>query len=415
MEKELIPKLRFPEFENNWEPRTIKDLFTFKITNSFSRENLNYSEGDVYNIHYGDIHTKFQTLLDINVETLPYINKDINLNKVVPENYCKEGDLILADASEDLNDVGKSVEIIKIGRKKVLAGLHTILARPNQNVFTIGFCGYLFKSPTVRKLIQNEAQGTKVLSISATRISKIQISIPDKQEQQKIASFLTTVDTKLQALKKKKELLEQYKKGVMQKIFSQELRFKNEDGKEFPEWKYFQGGDLFEAISDKEHNSDLPILAISQEYGAVPREFINYQISVTEKSVESYKVVKKGDFIISLRSFQGGIEYSNYDGICSPAYIILRPKKLINDLFYKYYFKTPEYIKQLCSKLEGIRDGKMISYKYFSETILPFPQIDEQKQISDFYLILENKLDQISKNIQNIENWKKGLIQKMFC
>ena len=111
----------------------------------------------------------------------------------------------------------------------------------------------------------------------------------------------------------------------------------------------------------------MPILAISQEYGAVPREMINYQISVTEKSIDGYKVVEKGDFIISLRSFQGGIEYSNYKGICSPAYIILRSKIDINDHFYKTYFKTNNYIQELCRKLEGIRDGKMISYKYFSE------------------------------------------------
>lgn len=98
-------------------------------------------------------------------------------------------------------------------------------------------------------------------------------------------------------------------------------------------WEISNGRQLFESISNKNHNSDLPILAISQEYGAVPREMIDYKISVTDKSIESYKVVEKGNFIISLRSFQGGIEYSNYHGICSPAYVILKPKRQINDIF----------------------------------------------------------------------------------
>lgn len=110
------------------------------------------------------------------------------------------------------------------------------------------------------------------------------------------------------------------------------LRFKGFQG----EWEFINGNEIFENISNKNHNSDLPILAITQEYGAIPRELIDYKISVTDKSVEGYKVVDKGDFIISLRSFQGGIEYSEYKGICSPAYIILRPKIQITDKFFKY-------------------------------------------------------------------------------
>ena len=122
-----------------------------------------------------------------------------------------------------------------------------------------------------------------------------------------------------------------------------------------------EGNVLFDSISDKDHNSDLPILAITQDQGAIPRDLIDYKMTVTEKSIASYKVVQKGDFVISLRSFQGGIEYSNYHGICSPAYIILRPNQdNVYREFYKYYLKTSNYIKQLQKNLEGIRDGKMI-------------------------------------------------------
>jgi type I restriction enzyme S subunit len=158
----------------------------------------------------------------------------------------------------------------------------------------------------------------------------------------------------------------------------------------------------------------LPILAISQEFGAVPRELINYQISVTEKSIESYKVIEVGDFIISLRSFQGGIEYSNFKGICSPAYIILRPFIVVDRMFFKYYFKTFKYIQHLNSKLEGIRDGKMISYKYFSEIAMPFPTLPEQTRIASFFTVLDKKITELKQKKNLLEQYKKGVMQKLF-
>ncbi len=100
----------------------------------------------------------------------------------------------------------------------------------------------------------------------------------------------------------------------------------------FPEFQrdgidFVHGNKLFKSITNKNHNSDLPILAITQDQGAVPRDQIEYNVTVTDKSLSNYKVVEVGDFIISLRSFQGGIEYSRFKGICSPAYIILRKEK----------------------------------------------------------------------------------------
>lgn len=210
-----IPQLRFPEFKDNWNEGKMGELYSFKVTNSFSRDNLNYENGTVKNIHYGDIHTKFQTLFDIANENVPFINTAISIDRIAENNYCNEGDLILADASEDLNDVGKSIEIVNLNNEKLLAGLHTILARPNLEKFDIGFGGFLFKSNKVRTKIQKEAQGSKVLSISATRLSNLALDFPTKEEQKKIVDIFTAIDQKIQALKKKKSLLEDYKKGVM--------------------------------------------------------------------------------------------------------------------------------------------------------------------------------------------------------
>lgn len=177
----------------------------------------------------------------------------------------------------------------------------------------------------------------------------------------------------------------------------------------------FETGDvIFEPISNKNHNSDLPVLAITQEHGAIPRDQIDYNVSVTDKSLESYKVVEIGDFIISLRSFQGGIEYSLYHGICSPAYIILRKRVPIVDQYYKYYFKTERFIQDLNKDLEGIRDGKMVSYSQFSAIMLPKPDRKEQQKIADCLSSLDDLIAAEDKKLESLKAHKKGLMQKMF-
>ena len=234
-EGEKVPKLRFPEFKNagEWEVKKLGEVYHFLFTNSFSRENLNYENGFVKNIHYGDIHTKFSTLFDITKERVPFVNPDISIDKIREESYCKEGDIVFADASEDLNDVGKSIEIINLNGEKLLAGLHTLLARQIKKEIVIGFGGYLFKSDWIRKQIQRESQGAKVLGISASRISNVKISYPkNPEEQQKIASCLSSLDEIITAQTQKIALLQQHKKGLLQNLFPQaisnfELRIKN--------------------------------------------------------------------------------------------------------------------------------------------------------------------------------------------
>jgi type I restriction enzyme S subunit len=205
----------FPE----WEKKKLGEVFTFKTTNSFSRENLNYEVGIAKNIHYGDIHTKFQTLFDVTKETVPFINSEISIQKIANDNYCREGDLILADASEDLNDVGKSIELVNLNKERLLSGLHTILARPIYGVFASGFCGHLFKSDFVRVQIQKESQGSKVLSISASRLSNVILSFPCIEEQTKIANFLSAIDEKINRTENQIQKTQEWKKGLLQQMF----------------------------------------------------------------------------------------------------------------------------------------------------------------------------------------------------
>ena len=221
-EGEKVPKFRFKEFEKDgdWEEKTVGEVYDFKVTNSLSREYLNYEKGKVKNIHYGDIHMKFNTLFDITKEYVPFINQDVSIEKIKKESYCIEGDIVFADASEDLNDVGKSIEIVNLNNEKLVSGLHTLLARQRERKLAIGFGGYLFKSDWIRKQIQREAQGAKVLGISATRISDVKILYPkNPKEQQKIASCLSALDKLITAQTEKTEQLKQHKKGLMQNLF----------------------------------------------------------------------------------------------------------------------------------------------------------------------------------------------------
>ena len=288
-------------------------------------------------------------------------------------------------------------------------------AKINKN-YSGKWLGILMSSTKFRAALSARATGTSASMKNITKgdVLSLKITYPAKPEQQKIAAFLTAVDNKIEQLSKKQELLGEYKKGLMQQIFSQAIRFKADDGSEFPDWEEKNGNEIFDNISNKNHDSDLPILAITQEHGAIPRDLINYKMIVSDKSVSSYKVVETGDFIISLRSFQGGIEYSNYKGICSPAYIILRPAIEIEKKFYKYYLKTYRYIQDLNRKLEGIRDGKMVSYKYFSEIKLPYPSISEQAKIANFLSSIDNKIEQVGKQLDESKQFKKALLQQMF-
>lgn len=407
MEKQIsIPQLRFPEFKDKWNEEKMGEIYSFKVTNSFSRDNLNYEEGTVKNIHYGDIHTKFQTLFDITKETVPFINSDISIDRISEDNYCKEGDLILADASEDLNDVGKSIEIFNLNNEKLLAGLHTILARPNLEKLDIGFGGYLFKSNKVRTKIQKEAQGSKVLSISATRLTNITLDFPSKDEQKKIVECFSSIDEKIQSLKKKHSLLEQYKKGVMQKIFSQELRFKDENGNDFPEWEESKLGDLAEitigefVIKTKQNpNAKYPVYNGGKSYTGFYDEYNNEG----NKIIISARGANAGFVNFAVGRYWAG----------NSCYSIGISDKTKYDILYFYH-----YVKMYESRFlqnQQAANIPSVSKKDAENFIIQIPSISEQNKISIYLSAIDEKTKNILFQIEKLDIWKNGLMQKMFC
>ncbi|ENO8809881.1 restriction endonuclease subunit S [Photobacterium damselae subsp. damselae] len=239
--------------------------------------------------------------------------------------------------------------------------------------------------------------------------------VPPLPEQRKIAQVLSTWDRAIATTEKLIDASKQQKKALMQQLLTGKKRLIDpETGKAFEgEWAYVQAGSIFATRSNKKHNSDLPILAITQDQGAVPRELIDYNVSVTQGSIAGYKVVEIGDFIISLRSFQGGIEYSKYKGICSPAYVILYPKIEISDDFYKYHLKSFSFIQAMKSRLEGIRDGKIISYKYFSEIKLPQPSLKEQQKIASVLTTADKEIELLEAKLAHFKQEKKALMQQL--
>lgn len=179
-------------------------------------------------------------------------------------------------------------------------------------------------------------------------------------------------------------------------------------------WGTVPGNELFQQVSNREAPPGLPILAITQEHGAIPRHMIDYHVSVTEKSLETYKEVLPGDFIISLRSFQGGIEFSEYHGICSPAYVILRKRGRLSESFYRQHFKSHTFIQQLTRNLEGLRDGKMISYKQFSELQLLKPSLPEQQKIAECLNSADALITAQGRKVEALRAHKNGLMQQLF-
>lgn len=414
------PVLRFPEFTGEWEKKKLGEVAATKVTNSFARENLNYEIGEVKNIHYGDIHTKFQTLFDIEKENVPFINLEISIQKISEENYCLEGDLIFADASEDLNDVGKSMEIVNLNNEKLLSGLHTILVRPQENVFNYGFAGYLFKSNNIRHQIQKESQGSKVLSISGGRLLGIEISFPTLPEQTKIATFLTAIDEKLQALKKKKSLLEQYKKGVMQKLFSQELSFKDENGKDFPEWEKFKLGDLTIKVGAKnKKNEQLPIYSISNKNGFVPQsnQFEGLDSIKRGFDITLYKIIEEKTYAYNpARINVGSIGYSGTLNrvLVSSLYVCFKTKKNVFDYFFNHYLDSYQFNKSVLRSTEGgVR--QYLFYENFSLIVLNLPSIKEQEKIASFLNEISQQISLVNEQLEETRTFKKALLSKMFC
>ena len=175
----------------------------------------------------------------------------------------------------------------------------------------------------------------------------------------------------------------------------------------------FRAEELFKNITDKNH-PDETVLTIIQGKGTLPREQAGRNIHYDDASLSNYKKVEQGDYIIHLRSFEGGLEMANEDGIVSPAYTILRCKKPHSTLFYEAYFHTDEFINHVLSKsVEGIRDGRQISYEAFKWLGLPYCNVSEQEKIAQLFYTLNRRIEKQQQMVDALKKYKRGFISEI--
>jgi type I restriction enzyme S subunit len=420
-----VPKLRFPEFQNlnEWQVDLMCNHYNFLPTNSFSRDKLNYESGLVKNIHYGDIHKKFNTLFKLKDEDVPFINETESLEKIKPESYCKISDLVFADASEDLQDIGKSIELIDLNNEKVLSGLHTILARPKHETFCIGFSGYLFKSTPMRSQIQKEAQGAKVLGISAKKLANINLTFPtNKVEQQKIADCLSSLDNLISVQTQKLEILKSYKRTFLKQLFPQEgetvprLRFPNfnNDGN----WEFLSLGDIGEVITgntprtSERDNYNGEIMFVSPADIGESRLIHSTAKTLTEKGFSKARHIPAGSVLfVCIGSTIGKVAQASATCATNQQINSIVPYgKYSANFIYSVLQSSAEKI----SDLAGRQAVPLINKSQFSDIKIFVPTFKEQEKVANFLLSLDAIIESQNKKEKHLKVFKNGLLQQLF-
>ena len=177
--------------------------------------------------------------------------------------------------------------------------------------------------------------------------------------------------------------------------------------------KEYKAKNIFKSVTNKKHNGEFQVLSATQDKGVIPRSQIDIDIKFDENNVAGYKKVDCGDFVISLRSFQGGIEYSEFEGLVSPAYTVLKPIVPICDGYYKAYLKSADYISRLNKGTYGIRDGKQVGFEDFGDMILHYPSMPEQKKIAEILSTQDKLIALKEKLIEEKKLRKKHIIHEI--
>lgn len=226
---------------------------------------------------------------------------------------------------------------------------------------------------------------------------------PPLSEQRKIAEILRTWDEALEKLTALRTAKVRRISSLRQRLFEAEYASHN---------RLQRAKDLFETVSER-GRTDLPLLAVMQDIGIVRRDELDRRVAMPDGDTSNYKVVRPGDFVISLRSFEGGLEYSSIIGLVSPAYTVLRPTTdLIGD-YYRHFFKSRSFIGRLDKLIFGIRDGKQIAFRDFGDMYIPAPPVAEQEAQARALGSLETDLALEDERIATLARQKRGLIQKL--
>ena len=268
---------------------------------------------------------------------------------------------------------------------------------------------FLNSSSRAKKKFSVLAVGTSQVVLSFEALKAAEFDLPCKDEQDKIASFFECLNRRIEYQRTLVDALKKYKRGAVDGLLAKKNRFCSRG-----EWAELKISDLFSPVSDKGH-SDLTVLTIIQGVGTLPRDCVDRRIMYDKASTNTYKRVEKNDFILHLRSFEGGLELANSVGIVSPAYTILRANRVISPSFYYAYFRSYWFISnKLRMAVEGIRDGKSINMNTFWNIAVPYPSLEEQSQIAEYLHAMDLRLSNATKELESLIQIRNGLMQQLF-
>ncbi|MGI6339374.1 MAG: restriction endonuclease subunit S [Bacteroidales bacterium] len=389
MEKQKkIPKLRFPEFEGVWEKKTVGELGVFTGGGTPDTAIAKYWQGNIPWISSSDIQEDtVQEYLTSRFITEEAIKK--SATKIVPKNSV----LIVSRVGIGKFAVSKS----PVCTSQDFTSLTPLVDNPY-------FLAYYFKEKT--NLFFRFSQGTSIKGFTGTDIRNMVFKVPSLSEQQKIASFFTAIDQKISQLKRKKTLLEQYKKGVMQRIFSQEIRFKDDNGQEFPKWEKKRLKNIADIIKGEQLNKEL-----LEDQGSYP--CINGGIEpsgFTSKynSMENTITISEGGNSCGFINF---IKTKFWCG--GHCYKIIIKNEMLNSKLFLFHNLKYNQIKMM--KLRVGTGLPNIQKKDISNFVLLVSiSIPEQTKIANFLSAIDVKINHTQKQIEKAEVWKKGLMQQMF-
>ncbi|MCB6275635.1 restriction endonuclease subunit S [Phocaeicola vulgatus] len=385
-----VPNLRFPEFTEEWKKVRVSNLLDFYPTNSLSWEQLDYSNGQIKNLHYGLIHKGLPTMVDASSDLLPYIKEEI-----VPKSYTlfKEGDVSFADASEDTNDVAKAIEILNCNGQQIVSGLHTIHGRDNTDQTVIGYKGYAFASESFHKQIRRIAQGTKVFSVSVRNFDETYIGVPSKDEQAKIAKLLIAIDKRIATQNKIIEDLKKLKSAIRKRIFTS-LKNEHTENYEINQLLAYEQPSAY-IVANDEYSADTtltPVLTANK----------GFVLGYTD---EDFGIYQKGECII-FDDFTMDAKYVSFPfKVKSSAIKILTAKLNVN---LRFMF---EYLSYLGLKSE---EHKRHYISEIASLVIELPSKEKQNRIANLMTSLDNKLALEEKVKAKYEDKKQYLLSQMF-
>ena len=403
MNQHSNPKIRFREFVNKWNNYKLGQLGNFKSGIGFPDSQQGGTEGIPF--------FKVSDMNNIGNET-----EMRNANNYVTQEQ------IMKNSWKVINET-PAIIFAKVGAALML-NRKRLVTRPfliDNNTMSYSFDESwdkdfgltLFQTINLPKYAQIGA----LPSYNASDIAMIKVNVPNVQEQSAIGSLFRTLDDLLASYKDNLANYQSLKATMLSKMFPKagqtvpEIRLDGFEG----EWKIKRADEIFKSVSEK-NRAFLPVLSASQIDGMVLRDEIGIDIKYNEATLNNYKVVKPGQFVIHLRSFQGGFALSKLEGITSPAYTIIDFIDKENHLpgFWNSILTSKEFIKRLETVTYGIRDGKSISFKDFSSLKFVFPKLEEQQAIGSYFSNLDDLIVAHQEKISQLETLKKKLLQDMF-